>query len=57
MGKEYEIKLVTLDGKSTLKFKCPDCKVWGIIDNDQHEGKISILCDCGFHETINLKKD
>ena len=51
---EYETKKTTLDGKEAVKFKCPDCKTWGLIDDDQLNGRVSILCECGFHKTINL---
>ena len=55
----YELKMVERieDGEEktiVTKFKCPDCKVWGDIDDDQFKGKVSILCDCGFHETIDF---
>ncbi len=53
---KYEVKSVIRDGNPLLKFKCPDCKIWGGIDNDQFNGKVSIFCDCGFHKTINLKE-
>ena len=46
-----------LDGKKTNKFKCPNCGTWGYIDNDQFFGRVSILCDCGFHETLALFKE
>lgn len=49
--------LVWQDGKPIKKFHCPGCKVWGEIDNDQLHGRVSIQCDCGFHETINLSKE
>lgn len=32
-------------------FRCPGCKRTGDIDFDQFIGKVSILCDCGYHET------
>lgn len=48
------IKEVMLDDKLVRKVCCPGCGVWGIIDDDQFFGRVSILCDCGFHETINL---
>lgn len=56
MGKKmiYEVKKVIRDNQEILKFKCPECKIWGQIDNDQYNGRISILCNCGFHETIKL---
>lgn len=52
---DYLIRKVTLDGQDTHKLKCPKCGVWGYVDDDQLEGKVSILCDCGFHETITPK--
>lgn len=33
---------------------CPSCKGVGTIDDDQYHGRISIWCDCGYHETHNL---
>lgn len=30
-------------------FRCPDCKGVGPIDEEQKLGKVSIVCDCGFH--------
>ena len=49
-----KIKRVTLDGKEQRKFNCPGCDVWGYVDDDQLHGMVSILCDCGFHETLDL---
>lgn len=53
----YKIKIVKRDGILIKKFQCPLCEVFGEIDNDQFHGRISILCDCGFHETIDLAKE
>ena len=53
---KYEVKFVTRGGESVIKFHCPGCGVWGVIDNDQYMGRVSIWCDCEFHETINLSK-
>jgi len=47
-------KEVMLDGHLVRKVHCPVCGVWGIVDDDQFHGRVSILCGCGFHETINL---
>lgn len=44
------------DGVEILKLQCPDCGVNGRIDQDQFHGTVSIQCDCGFHETVNLLK-
>ena len=51
------IQDVMLDGKEVKKFCCPECGVWGYIDDDQFHGRVSILCECGFHKTINLSKE
>ncbi len=29
--------------------KCPTCGVWADVDEDQLAGKVSLLCDCGWH--------
>ena len=34
-------------------FRCPLCKKTGTIDDDQFNGRVSIQCDCGYHETKN----
>ncbi len=35
-------------------FQCPKCKGYGHIDQEQAEGKISIICGfCKYHETKN----
>ena len=38
-------------------FTCPKCGALGIIDKDQFEGKVSMICPstCGFHETIDSR--
>ncbi len=36
---------------------CPRCQKSGLIDEDQYFGRVSIQCDCGFHETINFRKE
>lgn len=50
------LKLTKRDGVPVVKLQCPKCEVWGDIDQDQIEGKISLLCECGFHETENIIK-
>jgi len=30
-------------------FRCPSCMGLGTIDREQYEGKISIVCSCGWH--------
>jgi len=34
--------------------ECPECERYGTIDWDQLNGKVSIVCDCGYHETHDL---
>lgn len=50
----FKVKKVILDFKETYKFMCPTCKVWGYLDDDQYNGRVSIQCECGYHETLNL---
>jgi hypothetical protein len=49
-----EIKIVLRDGIFVKKVRCPQCGVWRDIDDDQYFGRVSMLCDCDWHETINL---
>jgi len=61
LTKKYMINLLyyqyTMDWKPAIKFKCPACGEWGTIDDDQFNGRISILHEpgCGWHQTVNLK--
>jgi hypothetical protein len=32
------------------------CRRVGLIDEDQYFGRVSIQCQCGFHETINFSR-
>jgi hypothetical protein len=51
----YEIKRVTRDDREIWKFKCPGCGHWGVVDDDQLHGRVSIVClECTFHETVDL---
>ena len=34
--------------------QCPECFREAWIDRDQFEGRVSIVCECGWHETHNL---
>lgn len=36
------------------KLRCPGCGTVGEIDDDQVNGRVSLLCRCGWHETHNL---
>lgn len=52
-----DVKLVSLDGVPTHKFRCPKCGQWAYLDDDQFFGRVSVQCatqGCGFHETIDL---
>ena len=41
-----------LDGQPGFyRVRCPGCKVLTIVDPDQAAGKVSMQCDCGYHET------
>jgi Zn ribbon nucleic-acid-binding protein len=31
--------------------QCPQCQSLGVIDDDQYHGRVSVLCECGYHET------
>ena len=33
--------------------KCPACGAWGDIDDDQLAGRVSLICDCGWHGYIS----
>ncbi len=48
------LKLVSLDDVLTWKLRCPGCSAWGHIDDDQLHGRVSLLCECGWHETHDL---
>jgi len=50
------IKHVSNDGVKSFVWwiKCPDCHDTGRIDEDQANGRVSIQCECGYHETHNL---
>ena len=48
-----KLKLVVLDGEKAWKLQCPQCGVWGYLDDDQFHGRISTQCDCGYHETVD----
>ncbi len=34
--------------------QCPNCNIKGMADIDQMRGRVSIQCDCGYHETHEL---
>jgi len=39
------------DGGLIRQAQCPDCGIWGELDDDQYHGRVSMLCECGYHET------
>lgn len=43
-----------LDGETVCRIRCPACRYEGLIDDDQYHGRVSIVCDCGYHETHDL---
>lgn len=47
----------TLDGvPGHYRAICPGCGVEEILDDDQYHGRVSIQCDCGYHETHDLSR-
>lgn len=34
---------------------CPGCGALGILDHEQYQGRVSVQCDCGWHETHNFE--
>ena len=53
----YKFRKVIRDGKEIIKLECPGCKIWGAIDNDQFNGRVSVFCECGFHKTVDFSKE
>ncbi|MCP4535802.1 MAG: hypothetical protein GY832_01485 [Chloroflexi bacterium] len=52
-----DIKLVSLNGAMIHKIKCPGCRQWGYIDEDQFFGHAGLMCSrCGWHETCDLSE-
>ncbi len=53
-------------GNRYATIRCPECGGVGWIDQDQHEGRVSILCEgrysgpeasrCRYHETHDLRE-
>ena len=49
---------ITLDGvPGYYRARCPGCGVVALLDPDQYHGRVSIQCDCGYHETHDLSHD
>ena len=45
------------DGVTAYRAICPGCGINAILDDDQYHGRVSIQCDCGYHETHDLSKE
>lgn len=42
------------DGELVLWVTCPDCRMRGLVDDDQAHGRVSTDCpNCPYHETVN----
>lgn len=48
-----ELRKVTVDGEPAYHFACQGCGTLGLLDDDQFNGRVSVLCpeSCGYHET------
>lgn len=43
-----------LDGQLVLWVTCPDCRIVGLVDDDQAHGRVSTDCpNCAYHETVD----
>lgn len=50
-----EVKQVRRDGLRIWKVRCPECGIWGDVDYEQLDGRVSLDCpNCPYHETHNL---
>lgn len=45
----------TKNGDLFACVQCPACGRKGWIDRERYEGKVSIVCECGWHETHDLR--
>jgi hypothetical protein len=47
---------MTRDSVVITQAACPGCYIWADLDEDQAEGKVSMICpECGWHGYINDK--
>ena len=46
------VVFVTTDG---AYLRCPGCQQVARADHDQIDGRVSLLCECGYHETHDLR--
>lgn len=60
LNDRFTVRHVSRDGSPTLnvtKIRCPSCRTFGEVDQDQWQGRVSIECStpgCTFHETHNF---
>lgn len=47
-------KLVDPTPDSYAVCNCPNCGAFTVMDEDQYHGRVSMLCDCGYHETHDM---
>jgi len=47
----------TKNGDLFACIQCPACGRKGWIDREQYEGETSIVCECGWHETHDLREE
>lgn len=43
-----------LDEYAKIYFECPKCLRWAGCHPEQFFGRVSMVCECGWHETHNL---
>lgn len=49
-----ETRTIDRDRKPQKQARCPECDVWGDIDNEQANGDISLICPkCEWYGYIN----
>lgn len=51
---EYNLRQASVDDEPCWRLVCPGCGGFGSLDDDQFHGRVSVQCDCGFHETVNF---
>lgn len=54
-----DIRRVRVDGVLTWKLRCPRCKTWQSMDDDQFYGLVSIQCGvdgCDYHRQEDLSE-
>lgn len=52
-----KFKRVIKNGKEMWLFRCPVCKKWGCISNEQKEKQVLIMCECGnYQKTVCFRE-